>query len=259
MKNKALIFLDIDGTILPEGEKQISADVVELIANLKAKGHVPFICTGRNAGSALDIIEQTNIDSYITSNGQQVVIEGQNVYIDYFKKDDLEQIFTIINKYTPHIAVENRNGLNVENTKAGLKLLDLIIGHGFFHSQALNELPREEIFQVWAFGTKLEVDKVEKSLVGRVQMYRWGDQSLEIAPLNSGKGSGIKKAVNHYTENVITYGFGDGVNDFSMMEAVDVSIAMGNAVEELKQKCDYVTTKCTDRGVEKGLQHFEVI
>lgn len=256
---KSLIFLDIDGTLLPEGKSKVPSDVIDTIQELKSKGHVPFICTGRNVGSALDIINQVGIDSYVTSNGQQVTVEGEVIYSSFFPQDELDYVSSVIKEYTPHIAVENINGLNVEDTKQGHELLKLIIGHGFFDSQALPTLPNQEIFQVWAFGEKEQLDKICHELKGKNELYRWADHSLEIAPGGSGKGSGIEMAKRHFGTNVKTFGFGDGVNDFSMMEVVDISVAMGNAVLELKQKCDYTTTDCTDRGVENALRHFDVI
>ncbi|WOO87718.1 HAD-IIB family hydrolase [Mollicutes bacterium LVI A0039] len=256
---KALVFLDIDGTILPEGKSKVPKDIIATIEEIKSKGHVPFICTGRNVGSAMDIINQVGVDSYVTSNGQQVTVGGEVIYSSYFPQEELEFVSGVIHEFTPNIAIENNEGLNVEDTETGRDLLKLIIGHGFFDSQALSKLPTKEVFQVWAFGTKEQLDGIMHELKGKAELYRWSDSALEIAPGGSGKGSGIMMAKRYFGENVRTFGFGDGVNDFSMMDVVDISVAMGNAVIELKQKCDYTTTDCEDGGVEKALRHFEVI
>lgn len=256
---KALVFLDIDGTILPEGKSKVPEDVIATINELKEKGHVPFICTGRNIGSASEIINQVGVDSYVTSNGQQVTVEGQVIYSSFFAQTEMDFVIDTIKQFTPNIAVENTDGLNVEDTEQGRELLKLIIGHGFFDSKALPVLPKSEIFQIWAFGDKEQLDHVMHELKGKNELYRWSDSALEIAPGGSGKGSGIEMAKRHFNSNVQTFGFGDGVNDFSMMEVVDISVAMGNAVLELKQSCDYVTDDCDKRGVEKALRHFEII
>ena len=47
MKQK-LIFLDIDGTLLPPGEMTVPASAVEAIRQARANGHKVFLCTGRN-------------------------------------------------------------------------------------------------------------------------------------------------------------------------------------------------------------------
>ena len=53
MKQK-LIFLDIDGTLLPPGEMLIPQSTVEALRKARANGHKLFLCTGRrvHAGSA---------------------------------------------------------------------------------------------------------------------------------------------------------------------------------------------------------------
>lgn len=257
MKN--LIFLDIDGTILPDGKSKVPKDIVQTISQISKNGNVPFICTGRNVNSALEVINQLELTNYITSNGQVVTINGKEVYSTYFNTDALLELKEIITGITPHLAVENENGLNVEDTPTGRELVKLIIGHGFVDSQAVKTLPLTNIFQVWAFGSKEQLDRVEHELRNKGEIYRWSDDAIEIAPLGSGKGNGIAIAKSHFHENVKTFGLGDGVNDISMMDAVDVSIAMGNAAESLKHKCLYTTTNCEDQGVENALRHFNII
>ncbi len=254
-----LVFLDIDGTILPSGVKQVPADNIKTINKIKANGDVPILCTGRNITSALSIIEQTGVDSYITSNGQQVTLKGECIHYSYFNVEQIDRITAIIKQHSEHMAIENKEGLNVEDTKVGRELLKLITGHGFVESKCVKQLPKTEVFQIWAFGTKETVDQVQASLNGVAELYRWGDLALEIAPLNSGKGAAIEIVQNQYTSPIKTYGFGDGVNDFSMMKVVDVSVAMGNANEKLQAYCDYVTSDCDKLGVEKALIKYGVL
>ena len=44
-----------------------------------------------------------------------------------------------------------------------------------------------------------------------------------------------------------------------MMDAVGCAVAMGNAVDEVKQKADYVTADLFDDGIERGLRHLGLI
>lgn len=52
---------------------------------------------------------------------------------------------------------------------------------------------------------------------------------------------------------------GDGGNDTSMILQAGIGIAMGNAIDALKQQADYVTTSVDDDGILNALRHFEVI
>lgn len=46
-----------------------------------------------------------------------------------------------------------------------------------------------------------------------------------------------------------TVAFGDSMNDYEIVRAAGIGVAMGNAVEELKQVADYVTTPIGEDGV----------
>ena len=53
--------------------------------------------------------------------------------------------------------------------------------------------------------------------------------------------------------------FGDGGNDTSMIRTAGIGIAMGNALETLKQVADYTTTSVDENGVLNALRHFKLI
>jgi P-type E1-E2 ATPase len=56
-----------------------------------------------------------------------------------------------------------------------------------------------------------------------------------------------------------TIAFGDGGNDSSMIRTAGIGIAMGNALDSLKQEADYVTTSVDEDGILKALQHYHLI
>ena len=60
-------------------------------------------------------------------------------------------------------------------------------------------------------------------------------------------------------KDIPTFGFGDGSNDFAMLEACDHKIAMGNAWQELKEIADFVTHKNTEGGIVHALNHYGLI
>ena len=56
-----------------------------------------------------------------------------------------------------------------------------------------------------------------------------------------------------------TYAFGDGMNDLEMFLTVDHPIAMANAVDDLKDKAEYITDNNDNDGIAKALQKFGLI
>ena len=49
---------------------------------------------------------------------------------------------------------------------------------------------------------------------------------------------------------------GDGENDIPMIEYAGLGIAMGNAVDSLKVKADYITSTNVQDGVAEALEKF---
>ena len=49
---------------------------------------------------------------------------------------------------------------------------------------------------------------------------------------------------------------GDGMNDYEMLSAVGFGVAMGNAMEPLKEIADYITETNDENGVAKAIEKF---
>ena len=67
------------------------------------------------------------------------------------------------------------------------------------------------------------------------QITAWWDKAVDIIPLNSGKGNAVAAVLRHY--------------GFSMLEAVGMGVAMGNAKDEVKAKADFVCQSVENDGI----------
>ena len=89
---------------------------------------------------------------------------------------------------------------------------------------------------------------------------RWHPEFTDITANGADKGKGILAMAKHEGFNPNhTIAFGDGGNDTSMILQAGIGVAMGNAIDELKQQADYVTTTVDDYGILNALRHLEVI
>lgn len=50
--------------------------------------------------------------------------------------------------------------------------------------------------------------------------------------------------------------FGDGENDFTMIDTVELGVAMGNAADFLKERADYITLSNNESGVAYAIRKF---
>ena len=74
------------------------------------------------------------------------------------------------------------------------------------------------------------------------------------------KGSAIAYLLKYFEiSKDQAYAFGDGYNDQAMFKEAGHCIAMGNAVDVLKEKATYVTDTIENDGILKALYHEKVI
>ena len=81
--------------------------------------------------------------------------------------------------------------------------------------------------------------------------------NIELNVKSAHKGNALKRFAEHlgYTlENCMA--FGDGMNDFTMVEQAGLGIAMENAEPEVKRVAKYVTLSNDEDGVAKGIDKW---
>ena len=89
---------------------------------------------------------------------------------------------------------------------------------------------------------------------------RWHPEFTDITANGADKGKGILAIAQHEgLDPDHTIAFGDGGNDTSMIRQAGIGIAMGNAIDELKQQADYVTTTVDEDGILNALRHFGIV
>jgi hydroxymethylpyrimidine pyrophosphatase-like HAD family hydrolase len=89
---------------------------------------------------------------------------------------------------------------------------------------------------------------------------RWHPEFTDITAKQADKGQGLLAiAEQEGLDPKFTMAFGDGGNDTSMILQAGIGVAMGNAIDALKQQADYVTTSVDDDGILNALRHFNVI
>ena len=64
------VFFDIDGTLIPLGSKQMSAETIQALKELKERGIKIFLASGRGVRELGVITKDVSFDGYITLNGQ---------------------------------------------------------------------------------------------------------------------------------------------------------------------------------------------
>ena len=119
-----------------------------------------------------------------------------------------------------------------------------------------------EVYYKILFVAKTENDAlammkfIEERFSQDFSVMRSWNTGVEVIPAGSGKGMCIKKLKELLkVEKVIA--MGDYENDITLFEAADVSIAVGNAVDKLKEIADFVTVSCEENAVSHVIKHID--
>ena len=253
------VFLDIDGTLLPEGENDIDIKIVQYLDSIRSENLHAFICTGRGYKQAKKYIDQLGLRSYVCSNGHEICLDGEIIFQEYYEETHVQELIDIFKNENVYLGYETREGITIVSDDDVKWICEQIEGYGMVDVEISPKCKTAGIFQIWAFGEKNHVDSLNEKLPENYSSIRWNDSCLEILDGNISKGEAIRRLVENSKTNVTTYGFGDGLNDIEMMQQVNVSVAMGNAKEEIKKISDVITSDCKNAGIIDGFKEVGLI
>ena len=259
---KYALFFDIDGTLVSFKTHEIPPSTIFALTQAKANGHKVFISTGRPPLiiTNLGAIEHL-IDGYVTINGALCFVGDKMVRCKDIPKeaaltvvqDAQEKNYGLIIVGEKDVAVFDPNG-EVDRVFRGE-----IAVENLNQAKPLDQVLEQRILQLTPFFP----EAYEHDLMLRIPSCtsgRWHPAFTDITAKGADKGEGILTLAAHLgLDPQYTMAFGDGGNDSSMIKAAGIGVAMGNALESLKQEADYTTTSVDDDGILNALRHFGLI
>ena len=237
------LFFDIDGTLVSFKTHEIPPSTILALTQAKANGHRIFIATGRppiiitNLGAINHLI-----DGFVTTNGALCYVGDNIVRCEVIPHesaclvvaDAKEKHYGLIVVGERDIAVLDPKGEvdQIFRKEIAVKNLDL--------ERPVDEVLQQPILQLTPFFTA----DYEAELMQRIPNCvsgRWHPAFTDITAIKADKGQGILAMAAYEGFNPQhTLAFGDGGNDTSMILTAGIGIAMGNALDTLKQQADYV-------------------
>ena len=263
------LFFDLDGTLLDSG-KRIPASAAEALMAARAKGVKVFVCTGRSLRVEKMLgwtTEMQLFDGGVYCNGACICLDGETKYV-CIEPEAVRAVLAEVSRYEGvHVSLNGEgadHAFNFDPPESmmgpwGMKpgdihpLDDAAINHCtkmlVFYKELVNStcpLP-EDLFP-----------RLQEKCGDRATMYLT-DQgaTIQIVSRESSKRAGIERvrqALGIQPEELAV--FGDDLNDLEMIRAYPVSVAMGNAVGEVKAAAKYFTRANDDAGIEYALNEI---
>jgi Cof subfamily protein (haloacid dehalogenase superfamily) len=253
-----IVFFDIDGTLL-DHDKKLPQATKEAIQTLQENGTYVAIATGRAPFMYEELRKELGIDSYVSFNGQYVVFENRVIYKNPLNNSVLKDLLNDSEKRDHPVVFLNQSTMKstvkhhpfIEESMESLKFPHPDHQPDFFSDK--------EIYQSLLF-CRQEEESFYRENYSDFSFIRWHEFSMDILPRGGSKAEGIKKMIAELGFNLEdVYAFGDGLNDIEMIEAVGTGVAMGNAVDEVKEHASFVTKHVDDNGISFGLKKLNLI
>jgi HAD superfamily hydrolase (TIGR01484 family) len=244
MKYKAVI-CDVDGTLMENRfEAMPSEKVTQVIQKASRFIHIG-IATSRPYYQVSHIIDHLNLSGPSIIHGGSQIIDtssGKILKEHKFKKEELQEAYEIVKKYGYKLNIDQDGKMTPVESKPES---DDVLG--------------TVIWRVDEGAEKLikELSKISTINLYKIVSWEKGRIDLSISPLEGTKQHGILEVANILgikTHEII--GIGDGYNDFPLLMACGLKVAMGNAVPELKEIADYIAPTVEEDGVAKVLEKF---
>ncbi|EKN70935.1 Cof-like hydrolase [Neobacillus bataviensis LMG 21833] len=254
MTNQSVIFFDIDGTLL-DSNKELPSSTKEAIYKLKELGHIVAIATGRAPFMFEDLRKELDIHTYVSYNGQYVVLNGEVIHTNPLNIPSLEKLTeAALTNNHPVVFMDHEDmKANVpEHAYITESIGTLNIRQ--FPTHDPKYYKGRELYQTLLFCPEGEESQYEQEFHD-FDFIRWHPVSVDILPKGGSKAIGIEKLIEKLGFPAERqFAFGDGLNDLQMLATITNSVAMGNGEEEVKKVAKFVTKSVDDNGILHGLQ-----
>lgn len=262
-----LVAIDMDGTLLRE-DKSVSDRTREAIRAAKAKGVKIVLASGRPIEGINRYLEELDLiskEDYVLSyNGSLVlntetkevissaILSGKDIHDLYKLSKELGVNIHAFSRTQGLITPKTSTYTEVEANINGIKINEM----------DFNLVDREDEIVKIMFIDEPEilskaVDNLPKYLYDNYTIVRSTPFFLEFLNINSNKGTGIEalaKYLNIKKEEIIC--IGDADNDRHMVEYAGLGVAMGNAIEGIKNISQYITSSNNEDGVAEVIEKF---
>lgn len=253
-----LLFFDVDGTLY-DSDKKLPASAKEALLAARSNGYEIAIATGRAPFMIQSLLEELEIDTYVTFNGQYVVYKGQVIFTDGIPENQLKEI-TSFGEQRNHPVVFLDDKKMVAAIGDDFRIAESLATLRYPYPEIeANYYMHQPVYQTLLYITQKEQAMYEEAFP-TVEFVRWHPYSCDMLPKGGSKARGIQKVLEHcHYEMKDVMAFGDGLNDIEMLQTVGVGVAMGNAHERVKTVADVVVGHVDEDGLAQGLKRLGII
>lgn len=268
-----LIFFDIDGTLVDDS-MHIPESTIEGLKQVRANGHKIAICTGRPYTNIYPFLLEMNFDGVVASAGAYVQCGTKTILHSVLEIPQLVRMAEVLHRHGAAYFLQGYPGrfLSADSQE---RMNEMLSGGKSAEElrKGMTICPAPEQVEGLECGVYYQADvtveqmqaEMDEATGGyfRLTGCSFGEDIIysgEITKKGVNKATGMQcllDAMGMTRENAVA--FGDGSNDFEMIQYANQGIVMGNGLPKLKETADFVTTSIHEDGIWNGLKHLKLI
>lgn len=271
--DKKVIFLDIDGTLV-DFHGKIPDSAKQALALAKKAGHHLVVCTGRSRYQISREILSLPFDGIVGGAGAFVICGGKELFHHYIQPKQRKKLISYLEENNFFYSVQTDVG-TLLNRRCAVLLDDVyktmrltekqrkdLEGELMIHEDLENyEHSEKVIYHMAPFGVaQVQRDLSPDFTVTAMSYQNMKGSSGEIGISGLDKSTGMQAYLDCVgSKRADAVAFGDGANDIEMLAFAGTGVAMGNAIESLKEYADFVTKPVDEDGIFFGFQKLHLI
>jgi Cof subfamily protein (haloacid dehalogenase superfamily) len=268
--NIKMIAMDLDGTLLRNDHRSVSPSSLRAIGSAHSKDIVCVVATGRILSIIPEQVQAiSHIDWSVTSNGA-VLNDDVNAMLADGTYVDLQGTAHLLQALSEHVWVELWSCGKIYVSRRQWESMDAY-GLRPLHIQALRKIGKavDDLQRLIDDGMPIEkinfpsIDRATQAVVmeelldSRLYSFIPMQAGLEVMGAGVSKEYGIRRLcaiLGIGLDDVMA--IGDSENDIEMLQACGKGIAMGNALDEVKDAADDVTLSNEADGVAQAIERY---
>ncbi len=248
MNDKYAVFLDIDGTLMGGSPAALKKNL-DVIQKVRALGHKVLISTGRATAYLPENIDIGKyFDGVVSGAGARVVIGGKEVFLKTMTRENIKAFceYNLKNGIIGVLeGVENMFFMGIIEEAQG-KWINI-------NEENVSEYIKKD-FSVEKFTILGTAPKELESVLNDCVILQHNGYA-ELLQNGCSKSSGMEIAAKEFGIDIYRcIAMGDSLNDLDMIETAGTGVAMGNAVQEIKDAADMITDDVDNAGVAAALK-----
>lgn len=268
MENKHLIALDLDGTLLTD-KKEISPRTKQAVLSAIEAGHIVVIATGRPHRASIDFYQELGLDTpMVNFNGALIHHPRDSKWDVLHNPLPLETAYKIIDAAhevdVKNILAEVKDQVYLDTyDEQIIEIFDAAGADTFFKVGNIKNEVKEDPTSLLIHPKESHIQELRDHLddyhAELIEHRKWGApwNIIEIVKKGMNKAVGLEKVAYYFDipqSRVIA--FGDEDNDLEMIDYAGAGVAMGNAIDELKDVAKHVTTTNEEDGIASFLEKY---